>query len=55
MMGKKKFRLGDYEFDNYKEYIEAQEDLKKIDLITEEVDINDVDVAARLYTLIRNN
>ena len=54
MMEKRKYRLGDYEFDTYKEYIEAQEDLKKIDLITEEVDINDVDVAARLYTLIRN-
>lgn len=53
-MKKKKFRLGDYEFDNYREYIEAQEDLKKIDLITQEVDINDVDVAARLYTRIRN-
>ncbi len=53
-MGKKKYRLGDYEFDTYEEYLEAQEDLKKIDLITEEVDINDVDVAARLYTLIRN-
>lgn len=55
MMKKEKYRLGDYEFDSYKEYVEAQEDLKKIDLITEEVDINDVDVAARLYTLIRNN
>lgn len=55
MMEKRKFRLGDYEFDSYREYLEAQEDLKKIDLITEEVDINDVDVAARLYTLIRNN
>ena len=54
MMEKKKYRLGDYEFDTYEEYLEAQEDLKKIDLITEEVDINDVDVAARLYTLIRN-
>lgn len=53
-MEKKKFRLGDYEFDTYEEYLEAQEDLKKIDLITEEVDINDVDVAARLYTRIRN-
>lgn len=53
-MEKKKFRLGDYEFDDYREYIEAQEDLKKIDLITQEVDINDVDVAARLYTRIRN-
>lgn len=54
-MEKRKYRLGDYEFDTYTEYLEAQEDLKKIDLITEEVDINDVDVAARLYTLIRNN
>ncbi len=54
MKEKRKFRLGEYEFDSYREYLEAQEDLKKIDLITEEVDINDVDVAARLYTLIRN-
>ena len=54
MMQKKKYRLGDYEFDTYEEYLEAQEDLKKIDLITEEGDINDVDVAARLYTRIRN-
>lgn len=54
MMKKKKYRLGDYEFDTYEEYLEAQEDLKKIDLITKEVDINDVDVAARLYTRIRN-
>lgn len=54
MMEKRKYRLGDYEFDTYEEYLEAQEDLKKIDLITEEVDINDVDVAARLYTRIRN-
>ncbi len=54
-MEKKKFRLGDYEFDDYREYIEAEEDLKKIDLIMQEVDVNDVDVAARLYTRIRNN
>ena len=54
MMEKKKYKLGDYEFDTYEEYLEAQEDLKKIDLITEAVDINDVDVAARLYTKIRS-
>lgn len=54
-MERKKFRLGDYEFDDYREYIEAEEDLKKIDLIVQEVDINDADVAARLYTRIRNN
>lgn len=54
-MEKKKFRLGDYEFDDYREYIEAEEDLKKIDLIVQEVDVGDADVAARLYTRIRNN
>lgn len=54
-MEKKKFRLGDYEFDDYREYIEAEEDLRKIDLIMQEVDISDADVAARLYTRIRNN
>lgn len=53
-MEKRKYRLGDYEFDTYEEYLEAEEDLKKIDLITEEVDINDIDVAVRLYTRIRN-
>lgn len=53
-MEKKKYRLGDYEFDTYEEYLEAEEDLKKIDLITEELDINDIDVAVRLYTCIRN-
>lgn len=53
-MEKKIFRLGEYEFDNYKDYIEAEDDLQKIDLITQEVDINDVDVAARLYTRIRS-
>ena len=53
-MEKKKYKLGDYEFDTYEEYLEAEEDLKKIDLITEELDINDIDVAIRLYTCIRN-
>ena len=54
-MEKKKFRLCDYEFDDYREYIEAEEDLRKIDLIVQELDVGDVDVAARLYTRIRNN
>jgi sortase B len=54
MRKNKTYRIGDYEFDTYREYIAAREDLRKIDLITEEVDINDVDVAARLYTRIRN-
>lgn len=49
-----KYTLGEYEFDTYEEYLEAEEDLKKIDLLTEQFDINDPVVAARLYTRIRN-
>ena len=48
------YKVGDYEFNTYEEYLAAQEDVKKIDYITKEVDISDVDVAVRLYTLIRN-
>ena len=50
----KKYRIGDYEFNTYEEYLAAQEDVKKIDFITKELDITDADVAVRLYTLIRN-
>lgn len=49
-----KYKIGDYEFHTYEEYLAAQEDVKKIDFITKEVDITDADVAVRLYTLIRN-
>lgn len=49
-----KYRIGDYEFNTYEEYLAAQEDVKKIDFITKEVDITDPDVAVRLYTLVRN-
>ncbi len=48
------YKIGDYKFDTYEEYLAAQEDVKKIDFITKEVDITDADVAVRLYTLIRN-
>ena len=50
----KKYTIGDYEFDTYEEYLAAKEDVKKIDYITKEMDITDIDVAVRLYTLIRN-
>ncbi len=50
----KKYRIGDYEFNTYEEYLAGQEDARKIDFITKEVDITDADVAVRLYTLIRN-
>ena len=49
-----KYRIGEYEFDTYEDYLAGQEDVKKIDFITKEMDITDADVAVRLYTLIRN-
>ncbi len=49
-----KYKIGDYEFNTYEEYLAAKEDVKKIDYITKEMDITDADVAVRLYTLIRN-
>ncbi len=53
-MADRKYRLGEYEFDTYEEYLDGEEDLKKIEIITGELDITDVDVAAALYTKIRN-
>lgn len=49
-----KYKIGDYEFNTYEEYLAAQEDAEKIDFITKELDITEPDVAVRLYTLIRN-
>lgn len=49
-----KYKIGVYEFNTYEEYLAAQEDVKKIDFLTKELDITDADVAVRLYTLIRN-
>ena len=49
-----KYRIGEYEFDTYEDYLAGQEDVKKIDFITKEMDITDADVAVRLYTRIRN-
>lgn len=49
-----KYKIGEYEFDTYEDYLAGQEDVKKIDFITKEMDITDADVAVRLYTLIRN-
>ena len=49
----KKFTIGEFTFDTFHEYRDAQEDLKKIECINEELDIHDAKVAVRLYNLIR--
>ncbi len=50
----KKFIIGGFEFDTYYEYRAAQEDVKKIECINEELDIQDPEVALRLYNDIRD-
>lgn len=49
----KKFTIGEFTFDTFHEYRDAQEDLKKIECINEELDIHDPKVAVRLYNLMR--
>lgn len=47
------FTIGDYKFDSFHEYRDGQEDLKKIEVINAELDVQDPQVAVRLYNLIR--
>ncbi len=53
-MEEKVYKLGNYEFNTLREYRQAQEDLKKIKYITDELDIYDPEVAVHLYNLMRN-
>ena len=50
-----KYKLGEYEFDTYEELLAAEEDTKKIDVITSSMDVTDLEVALSLYEKIRNN
>ena len=50
-----KYKLGEYEFDTYEELLAAEEDTRKIDVITSNVDVTDLEVALSLYEKIRNN
>ena len=54
MAEKKRFIIGGFEFENHYEYRAAQEDVKKIECINEELDIQDPEVALRLYNDIRD-
>nr|MCR4831245.1 class B sortase [Pseudobutyrivibrio sp.] len=51
---KKRFIIGGFEFENHYEYRQAQEDVKKIECINSELDIQDPEVALRLYNDIRD-
>ena len=50
----KRYSIGGFEFETYYEYRAAQEDVKKIECINEELDIQDPEVALRLYNDIRD-
>ena len=50
----KRFSIGGFEFETYYEYRAAQEDVKKIECINSELDIQDPEVALRLYNDIRD-
>ncbi len=53
MSDNKKFTIGEFTFETFHEYRAAQEDLKKIECINDELDIHDPKVAVRLYNLMR--
>ena len=50
----KKFTIGEFTFDTFHEYRDAQEDLKKIELINGKLDVHDPEVAVKLYGAIRD-
>ncbi|MCR5099197.1 MAG: class B sortase [Lachnospiraceae bacterium] len=52
--GVTKFTIGEFTFDTFHEYRDAQEDIKKISAIHKELDVHDPEVAVRIYTLIRD-
>ncbi|SDB28129.1 sortase B [Pseudobutyrivibrio sp. YE44] len=54
MSEKKRFIIGGFEFETHYEYRAALEDVKKIECINEELDIQDPEVALRLYNDIRD-
>jgi len=54
MSSEKKFIIGGFEFETFYEYRAAQEDVKKIECINQELDIQDPEVALRLYNDIRD-
>lgn len=52
--GVRKFKLGEYFFDSFHEYRDGQNDLKKVQLIEEKVDLTDPQMVLRLYNTIRD-
>ena len=54
MKEKNTFKIGGYTFSSFHEYRDGKEDLKKISIIQEKLDIQDPEVAVRIYRDIRD-
>lgn len=54
MAEEQKFTIGGFTFENFYEYRNAQEDVRKIECINNELDVQDPEVAIRLYNDIRS-
>lgn len=53
MKSQKRYVLGGHVFENVDEYWDAKQDMKKIDIISRNLDTKDPEVAVRLYNMIR--
>lgn len=54
MQEQKKYTIGEFTFDTFYKYREGQEDVRKIECINKELNIQDPEVAIRLYNDIRS-
>ncbi len=48
------YTIGEFTFNSFHDYRDAQEDIKKIEVINSRLDIHDPEAAVRLYNMIRN-
>ena len=51
---KERYTIGEYTFQSFHEYRDGQEDVRKIECINKELNIQDPEVAVRLYNDIRS-
>lgn len=51
---RREYRIGEFTFHTFKEYRDAEEDLRKISIINEKLDIQDPETAVKIYKSIRD-
>lgn len=50
----RRFVIGEFSFDSFHEYRDGQEDLKKISVIQNNLDVSDPETAVKIYKALRN-